>query len=149
MFGFLFNFCFYSFWVCLVFFFSDLRPKFSQRNRGSVSKLCYFSQHAERKGHTKVWMLFAAKGCMQAKSHRKKPSQDGSISASGCTAEKPHLCVYPEEGSLKTNTYTLSMFSQCQYCNISTLIMEMHLGFLQFSEKGDLKTILHSRQTSS
>lgn len=58
-------------------------------------------------------MLFGAKGCMQAKRHRKKPSQDGSISASGCTAEKPHSCVYPEEGSLFENKHihSINVFS--------------------------------------
>lgn len=44
---------------------------------------------------------------------------------------EPHLSVHPEKVCLKTNTHThiLSMFSQCLYCNISTLIMKMHWGF--------------------
>lgn len=75
---------------------------------------------------------------MQANSHGKKPSQDGSTSTSGCTAEKPHSCVYPEEGSSFKNTHTctLSVFSQCQYCHISTLIMEMHWGFSSSLKRG-------------
>jgi len=72
------------------------------------------------KGHTKVWILFGTKGCVQAKSHGKKASQDGSISTSGCTSRKPLLCVYPEEGSLFKNTHILYQ----RFLSVSTVISQ-------------------------
>lgn len=68
-----------------------------------------------------------------------KHNQDGSINTSGSTAEKPHLCVYPEEGGSFKTKHTLSMFSQCQHCNIFTLIMEMHWGFSSSLKRGILR----------
>lgn len=46
------------------------------------------------------------------------------------------VCIQRKGVCLKTNTYTLSMFSQCQYCNISTFIMEMHWGFSSSLKRG-------------
>lgn len=84
------------------------------------------------KGHARVWMSFGAKGWMQAASHRKSPGWDGSISTSGCTAESPTQVGIQRKFKNKhshKHTHILSMFSQCQYCNVSTLIMKMHWGF--------------------
>lgn len=53
------------------------------------------------------------------------------LRTSGCTAEKPQSCVYPEEGG-----HTLPMFSQCQDCNISTFLMEMHWGSCSSLKRG-------------
>lgn len=48
------------------------------------------------------------------------------------------VCIQRKGVCLKMNkhTHTLSMFFQCQYCNISTRIIEMHWGFSSSLRRG-------------
>lgn len=124
------GFVFFSFYLDR----TDWGPKFSRGNRESVSKWSYFNQHAERpyQGLNVVWHQGMDAGKQPQEEAWPKWQHQHKWKYSW---EPPLECA--SRGSLFKNKHThiLPMFSQCLYCNISTLIMKMHWGFSSSLER--------------